>query len=188
MSAGTASGSTCRRSRSRIPTISGTGGGQNDEGGLASAVSPKANVWLNAGWQFNLNGLYQGPWGLTLGANLYGRQGYPRPYKVECGHQRRRWQRPRSILIGAVDTYRYPNVYQLDLRLQKTLQIGPVTVTPAIELFNVANSNTLLNSEPLAGRYVLGRRTRVFEQNPGFDDTIEIQSPRIVRLGIQVSF
>ena len=57
-------------------------GGQNDDGGLATAVSPKQNVWLNAAWQFNLNGLYQGPWGLTLGANLYGRQGYPRPYEV----------------------------------------------------------------------------------------------------------
>ena len=57
-------------------------GGQNDDGGIATAVSPKDNVWLNAAWQFNLNGLYQAPWGLMLGANLYGRQGYPRPYKV----------------------------------------------------------------------------------------------------------
>ena len=166
-------------------------GGQNDEGGLASAVSPKDNVWLNAGWQFNLNGLYQGPWGLTLGANLYGRQGNPRPYKVDvithdvAGSE---W----SLLIDAMDTYRYPNVYQLDLRVQKTLQIGPVTVTPAVELFNVANSNTLLNSVPLAGTYDVGqyrpKAYGVFEPDPGFDDTIEIQSPRIVRLGIQVSF
>jgi len=27
-----------------------------------------------------------------------------------------------------------------------------------------------------------------FDKNPGVDDIIEIQSPRIVRLGIQVSF
>ncbi len=166
-------------------------GGQNDDGGLATAVSAKDNVWLNAGWQFNLNGLYQGPWGLTLGANLYGRQGYPRPFRVEVitnddvtGNL--------GLLIDQVGTYRYPNVYQLDLRLQKTLQIGPVTVTPAIELFNAANSNTLLNSVPLAGRYVVGRygpkAEGTFEPDPGFDATIEVQSPRIVRLGIQVSF
>ena len=161
-------------------------GGQNADGGPASAVSPKANVWLNAAWQFNLNGLYQGPWGLTLGANLYGRQGYPRPYKVEVATHdvaNNSW----SLQIGDVDTYRYPNVYQLDLRLQKAIRIGPVTVTPAVELFNVANANTLLNSEPLAGEYdaVEG----VFYPNHDFfDATIEVQSPRIVRLGIRVSF
>ena len=166
-------------------------GGQNDGGGLASAVFPKDNVWLNAGWQFNLNGLYQGPWGLTLGTNLYGRQGNPRPYKVDvvthdvAGSE---W----SLLIDAMDTYRYPNVYQLDLRLQKTLQIGPITVTPAIELFNAVNSNTLLNSAPLTGTYDVGqyrpKAFGIFEPDDFFDDIIEIQSPRIVRLGIQVSF
>ena len=45
-----------------------------------------------------------------------------------------------SILIDQVDTYRYDNVYELDLRLAKTFQIGGVTVIPAAELFNVANS------------------------------------------------
>jgi len=160
-------------------------GGQNDDGGLATAVSPKDNVWLNAGWQFNLNGLYQGPWGLTLGTNLYGRQGYPRPFRVfvitddpvtgDLG-----------LLIDQIDTYRYPNLYQLDLRLQKTLQIGPVSVTPAVELFNVVNSDTLFNSFPNAGEY--NATSGTFVQYPDFDATIAIQSPRIVRLGIQVSF
>ena len=160
-------------------------GGQNDDGGLATAVSPKANVWLNAAWQFNLNGLYRGPWGLTLGANLYGRQGYPRPYKVvvDTGDvANSEW----SLLIDDMDTYRYSDVYQLDLRLQKEFRIGPVTVTPAVELFNVANSNTLVNSEPTAGWY--HAETGAFVANTYFDATIEVQSPRIVRLGIQVSF
>ena len=87
-----------------------------------------------------------------------------------------------------LDTYRYPNLYQLDLRLQKTLQIGPITVTPAVELFNVANSNTLLNSSPM--RAGTSRLAKAGSSMPYdyFDTTIEIQSPRIVRLGIQVSF
>lgn len=162
-----------------------TDGGQNDNGGIATAVSSKENVWMNAAWQFNLTGLYQGPWGLTFGMNLFGRQGYPNPYKVvvrtaDVGDSE--W----SLLIDRMDTYRYPDVYQLDLRLQKELQIGPVTVTPAVELFNVANANTLINSDPEAGIY--DAATRAFDPNPFFDSTIEIQSPRIVRLGIQVAF
>jgi hypothetical protein len=161
-------------------------GGQNDDGGLATAVSPKSNVWMNAGWQFNLNGLYQGPWGLTLGANLYGRQGYPKPFRVFVITDEP-VTGDLGLLIDQVDTYRYPNLYQLDLRLQKTVKIGPVTVTPAVELFNVANSNTLLNSFPDAGRYRAVDEPH-FEQDDFVDQTIEIQSPRIVRLGIQVSF
>jgi hypothetical protein len=161
-------------------------GGQNDDGGLATAVSTKDNVWLNAAWQFSLNGLYQGPWGLMLGANLYGRQGYPRPFKVEVYNTGDVANNTWNLLIDDVDTYRYPNLYQLDLRLQKTLQIGPLTVTPAVELFNAANSNTLLNSYPVAGYYDGADGT--FYPEPFFDATIEIQSPRIVRLGVQVSF
>lgn len=162
-----------------------SGGGQNDDGGLATAVSPKDNVWLNAAWQFNVNGLYQGPWGLVLGANLYGRQGYPRPYRVDVATGDL-ITGDVGLLIDEVDTYRYPNVYQLDLRLQKALRIGPVTVTPAVEIFNVANANTLLNSDPLTGTY--DADSGKFVKYGFFDATIEVQSPRIVRLGIQVSF
>src|SRR5262249_6952864 len=43
-------------------------GAQNDNG---------APLLGFANWQFNVNGLYEGPWGLTFGANLFGRQGYP---------------------------------------------------------------------------------------------------------------
>ena len=126
---GAASGSICTPESIQNPNNLWNAGGQNDDGGLATAVSPKDNVWLNAAWQFNLNGLYQGPWGLTLGANLYGRQGYPRPYRVVVvtgDVANSDW----SLLIDDVDTYRYPNVYQLDLRLQKALRIGPVTSRP----------------------------------------------------------
>ena len=49
--------------------------GSNDNGGLAGGENE--GPFLNGAWQFNVNGLYQGPWGLAFGANFYGRQGYP---------------------------------------------------------------------------------------------------------------
>ena len=65
-------------SRSRIPTISGISGGQNDNGGLATGCSRQgANVFINASWQFNVNGLYQGPWGLDLRRQLLRAAGLP---------------------------------------------------------------------------------------------------------------
>ena len=160
-------------------------GGQNDNGGLASGWSDQFNLFLNAGWQFNINGLYQGPWGLSFGANFFGRGGYPNPYYVEVVTHDVADSRP-DILIGNVDTYRYANVYQLDFRLQKTFQIGPVTVIPAAELFNVTNANTVFNSFPTVGRY--NSENGAFVQNPNFNQILEVQSPRILRLGIQVNF
>ena len=117
---------------------------------------------INASWQFNVNGLYQGPWGLAFGANFFGRQGYPNPYFVRC---RRTTSRAAAlILIGKFDTYRYANVYELDFRLQKTFQIGPVKVIPTAELFNVTNANTVLNSDPSVGNY--DGKSREFVQDP----------------------
>jgi hypothetical protein len=60
-----------------------------------------------------------------------------------------------------------------------------VTVTPAAEVFNVINSSTVLQ------RY---SRVGTFNSDDGFSDdgsfyTIqETQSPRILRLGIRLSF
>ncbi len=167
-------------------------GGQNDNGALASGWSFKYNVFINASWQFNINGLYRGPWGLSFGANFFGRQGYPNPYYVDVVTHDVANNTP-GILIGKVDTYRYANVYELDFRLQKTFQIGPVTVIPVAELFNVTNANTVLNSVPAVGRYdpfapQLRPKNDKFVQYPDFNQIIEVQSPRIVRLGLQVNF
>ena len=93
-----------------------------------------------------------------------------------------------------MDTYRYANVYELDFRLQKTLQIGPVTVIVAAELFNVTNANTVLQRDQewaatsatldAAGQPLppSSSRTRLSTRSS------EVQSPRIVRLGLQVNF
>ena len=96
-----------------------------------------------------------GALGPRLRANFYGRQGYPKPLLVVVDTGR-----PATgeldILIDRVDTFRFDNVYELDFRLQKTLTIGPVEVVVAAELFNVANANTVLQSERRVGTYAPG--------------------------------
>jgi hypothetical protein len=158
-------------------------GGQNDNGALALGASGKGSVFLNGSWQFNVSGLYQGPWGVVLGANLFGRQGYPNPYYVRVYTSDVAFTRA-NILIGQVDTYRYPNVYELDMRLEKTFQIGPVQVIPAVELFNVANGGAVLQRYQQTGIY----RDGVFTQDGPFNQILELQSPRIVRMGLRVNF
>jgi hypothetical protein len=156
--------------------------GSNDNGGLAGGEN--IGPFLNGAWQFNVNGLYQAPWGLAFGANFYGRQGYPKPLLLVVD--------PNSpatseldILIDRVDTFRYDNVYELDFRLQKTLAIGPVEAIVAAEVFNVANANTVLQSEQRVGTYDSASGYTSF---PSFGQIVQIQSPRILRLSLQVNF
>ena len=63
---------------------------------------------------------------------------------------------------------------------------GGVTVIPAAELFNAANSGTVLQRYQRVGRYRAS--TGAFAQNSFFNQILEVQSPRIVRLGLQVNF
>lgn len=154
---------------------------------IATGFSSKDSVWINANWQFNVNALYQGPWGINLGVNFFGRQGYPNPYYVRTRAVDAAGVSHRYLTqIGQVDDFRYDNVYELDMRLAKTFQLGPLAVTPAAELFNVANAGTVLQRGQRAGDYRAS--TGAFSQNSTFNQIFEVQSPRIVRLGINVNF
>ncbi len=166
--------------------------GPNDNGGLAGGQN--LGPFLNGSWQFNVSGLYQGPWGLAFGVNVFGRQGYPKPYRVAV-NTNDALTGPLDILIDRVDTYRYDNVYELDFRLQKSVAIGPVAVTLAAELFNVANANTVLQSEQTVGTYDApggypgGRPPPpAFTPLTSFGQIVQIQSPRILRLSLQADF
>jgi len=157
---------------------------------LAAGYSSKNSVFLNGSWQFNVNALYQGPFGLDFGVNLFGRQGYPNPYYVRTRAVDAAGNSHRYLtMIDQLATYRYDNVYELDFRLQKSFEIGGVTVIPSAELFNVANANTVLQRSQRTGDYrIRSSGTRVFSQYQYFNQIIEVQSPRILRLGIQVNF
>ncbi len=172
-------------------------GGQNDNGGLATGFSSKggrntSGVFVGANWQFNVTGLYQLPWDLSIGANFFGRQGYPQPYFVRTRTGDIQGNRPR-ILIDRVDTFRLDNLYQLDLRVEKGFKVGPVQLIGTAELFNVANSNTVLQRYARVGTWDPrdadpDNPGAEFSQDGNFNRIQEAQSPRIVRLGFRVSF
>jgi hypothetical protein len=152
----------------------------------AVGFSSKDSVFINANWQFNVNAMYEGPYGIQLGANMFGRQGYPNPYYVRTkAHDAAGISHTYLILIDQVDTYRYPDVYQLDLRLSKTFNFSGVAVTPAAELFNVVNSGTILQRYQRTGTF---KSSNGFNQSEFFNQILEVQSPRILRLGLTVNF
>ncbi len=160
-------------------------GGQNDNDTLAVGYSSKSYLFINSHWQFNVTGLYQFPLGINLGANFFGRQGYPFLPYVRVRTRDVADSRP-LILIGKVGDYRLDNLYQLDLRLEKAFQIGPITVTPAAEVFNVINSSTVLQRYSRVGTF--DNRSGELSTDDLFATVQEAQSPRILRLGIRMSF
>ena len=161
-------------------------GGQNIDGGLATGASNRDFVQIGANWQFNVTGMYQFPLGINLSANLFGRQGFPNPYYVRIDRGFDITDTRPRIMINQVDTVRYENVYQLDFRLEKAFNIGPVTFTPVVELFNALNNNAILQRYEQVGTYDLNGEG--LDQSSFFNRIEEVQSPRIVRMGARISF
>jgi hypothetical protein len=122
-------------------------------------------------WQLSANALYQLPAGFEIAGNLYGRQGYLRPINITL-----------DTLLGdtvlatpEVDSEHLPNVWNLDLRLAKNINVGSARVGLTADVFNVFNSNTTLRQTDAADAASLNR-------------ILQIMNPLIARFGVRVSF
>ena len=144
-------------------------------------------VYINSKWQFNVSGTVQLPLGIQAGANFFGRQGFPVIYSIQAITHDTRGNMP-SIQIGQVGAYRLPDVFELDLKVEKAFRLGPsIMVSPTIDCFNVANSHTVLQRDGFVGTYDLKRST-AFRQQGNFNEPIELLSSRAFRGGVRLSF
>lgn len=149
----------------------------------------KGNVYLNAKWQFNVGGLYQFPWGFNLGANFYGRQGYPQLNTIALNPGD--GLGTRTVVIGNVDSRRLDNVYELDVRLEKAIIVGPLNVSLSVDVFNATNSGTILqrNNAVVLTCDSTTRLNCVSNVATSTNLSIqEVQAPRVVRAGARLSF
>jgi len=151
-----------------------------------SASGAKNEVFLNSRWQFSVGGLYQLPLGFSVAGNFFGREGYPMInfVRFDPGDG----LGTRDNIIGKLGDHRYGDVYELDLRLEKVIDLKPLQITLSADIFNVLNQGTILqrNSNTPAVASTPGGDVTI--DQPGYNQIIEIQSPRILRLGARVSF
>ncbi|HVT43465.1 MAG TPA: hypothetical protein VMT00_03665, partial [Thermoanaerobaculia bacterium] len=164
----------------------GSSGCSNCDGGVvASPVGTisgaKGAVFLNSEWQYTLNGVYQIPFIETnLGFSLTGRQGYPVLYghgvRVSDGST-------KTVIASAADMggHRLEDVFQLDLRLAKDFQFGPVGFQIGVDAFNVTNENTILQRHP---ELVSTTGAAV----PSANRVREQHSPQVLRVGARLTF
>ena len=138
-----------------------------------SSGNGSGNVYINAKWQLNANAMYRAPFGLEVAGNVFGRQGYPFPLF-------------RSQALGAdtglpvlvtpqIDTFRYPDVWDTDLRVARTFRVQTVSLRLIGDVFNAFNANTAL----VRNNNVLSTSFNALAQN---------LSPRVVRMGLVVGF
>src|SRR5262245_10537613 len=144
-----------------------------DGGQFVAATGTGGGAYfMNAKWQFNANGMYQAPYGIELAANVFGRQGYPFPlYRVQSlGAD------SANVLVSPeVDSFRYPNTWDTDLRVAREFAFQTLKVRLIADVFNVFNANTAL----LRVNNIGATNFNALSQNV---------TPRIVRLGLVVGF
>jgi hypothetical protein len=156
--------------------------GPNIDGGLVvrrSDGSGKSNIYLvSPKFQIVANGMYQGPWGVNLGANLVARQGYTQPFFMSQVTTGDSLGRKDVLLVNNIDDFRLPAVTSLDARIEKKFTFGRAAIALDFDVFNLLNAGTILEKQYDA------RLTGP----TGFGNVLEIMNPRIARLGARFVF
>ena len=140
----------------------------------------KGNIFLNSKWQFNIGGLYQLPWGFNVGANVYGRQGYPEVNTISVNPGDGLGS--RLLVVDKIDAIRLKNVFEGDVRIEKVINVSSLAIAISLDVFNVTNSGTVLQRQQAITLDSTGHATA---SNQSIQ---ELQAPRTVRAGARLSF
>lgn len=147
----------------------------------AGGSGPTSDIWPGSStWQFNVNGLYQLPMGVTLSANVTGREGYSIPVMfINSAPDADGITAKKSVQIDGFGDDRYDDIFLVDFKVNKLFTFGnDTTVDIAAEIFNLFNDDTVLAT------------ARAVDNGQGapFGTINQVVSPRIVRFSASVRF
>jgi hypothetical protein len=107
-----------------------------------SAGSGIGNVFQNSKWLAKVSGRVQLPWQFNLAGNVGSRQGFPFPQSILTPN-RANGGGQAQVLLDPMGEVRYDTSLLMDMRIDRPFQFGTLTLIPAIDLFNLTNSNTV---------------------------------------------
>jgi len=137
-----------------------------------AAGSGIGNVFQNSKWAIKGSGRVQLPYSVNLALSYLGRQGFPFPQSVTTPN-RANGAGTTQILLDTLGDVRLDNLHTVDFRVDKTLRFGSITLVPAIDVFNLTNTNTV---------QAINRNQAATNAN-----TVSgIIAPRVARFGINV--
>lgn len=132
----------------------------------------------DATYQFRLAGTYVIPRvDVTLSGTFLSNTGYPRQITttVTRANFPGLTRASQTVYLNRRGDLRLPTVRLIDLRLARSFRVnGRMTIEPQFDIFNVTNSDTIVNMTNAAG--------------PRLGYPSEIMSPRVLRIGFNVTF
>jgi hypothetical protein len=149
-----------------------------------SGGSGKASFYTSIKWQLYATGMVQLGWGFDLSGAMFARQGGPYPISNRLSGGRDATQ--SALATEAVDTFRYDTLYNLDLRLAKTVKLGGSSVVLSAEWFNVLNNDLVLSRARYSNQAIF--TSTVAGAEPGLGRIEEVISPSIIRFGARFTF
>jgi hypothetical protein len=171
------------RDGDRVVTCVGTGSGA------------KGNVCISSEWSYSVNGMYQvapdRPWGFNLAAAVNGHEGYANPYFLFRAKRAGFTNSTNTNLQATArpDDYKLDDVHVLDLRAEKEFKFDRVGLTLGLDVFNVLNENTVLQRQRrITGDNQLTGSNSNDVASSQADWVYEVLSPRILRVGVTLSF
>ncbi|MEO8504393.1 MAG: TonB-dependent receptor [Acidobacteriota bacterium] len=138
--------------------------------------SSRPDTFLNSGWSVGATGMTtvapSRVWSFLVAANLSGRQGYPIPYAIRAlgSDGILRWVQATS----RGDDFRTPDLYTVDLRLEKDFERRDFKLAVSIEAFNLLDTRVVLQQS---------RQLNVKKASG-----LETMGARVLRAGVRVSF
>lgn len=130
------------------------------------------NVFISAKWLVKVSGQYTLPYDINLSAFYNGRQGYPFPQAIRIATRANSGGQV-DVLLDRMGELRLDNLQTVDFRVDKTFRFGRMQLRPAMDVFNLGNSNTILARRRLQGA-------------SNANQISGIVAPRVVRFGLSV--
>lgn len=150
--------------------------------------------------QLKLDGTYEAPFGLTIGASAYWRSGVPiTAYGYSYGYENWEYYLSKRGEFGRTD-----DEYELDLHLGYPWKVSGVRVNVLVDVFNLLNRQGEINRNM---QYTLSEDYYVLDYdngtvlpairkgdtahpptNPAFNHANAWQDPRTIRFGVRLSF
>jgi len=136
--------------------------------------------YMSPRWQVKLGFAVQLPFKFNLAGSFFGREGFIRDdHWVDYSN----WIQGLDIRPGTNGYMRsgrrgedrYPNLFMVNLKLERAIKIDFARLIFSVDLFNVFNTNAVQSVEENSGRATYG-------------DMRTIVSPRVFRLGVRLDF
>ncbi|HEX8031372.1 MAG TPA: TonB-dependent receptor [Vicinamibacterales bacterium] len=107
-----------------------------------AAGSGIGNVFQNSKWAVKGSGRVMLPWDVNVALSYLGRQGFPFPQSI-LSPARANGVGTVQVLLDPLGDVRLDNTHTFDFRVDRPFRFGTMTLVPAMDVFNLTNTNTV---------------------------------------------